>query len=237
MDNRIRIRENTGRYMEELKQWLQETWESPLEDMAGFFRTRLDGYEEHMAAWKEAYMRVPSWLPLGAQSLLDLGCGTGLEIGAVLEARPELAVTGVDLSEDMLEVLRAKYPGVTVVCADYFVCPFGEAAFDAALSFQTLHHFPANQKEKLFRKLYAALMPGGRYIEVDYLACCEEEERLLAEAAARKRRRDDIPSDAFVHFDTPLTPEHEMELLIRAGFQTKLADCIAGACCILADKA
>lgn len=237
MDHRIQIREDTGRYMEELKQWLRETWESPLEEMDGFFRARLDSYEEHMAAWKEAYARVPSWIPAGAQSLLDLGCGTGLELGAVLAARPELAVTGIDLSEDMLGVLRARYPEVTVVCADYFAYPLGETAFDAALSFQTLHHFPPEQKEELFRKLYAALKPGGRYIEVDYLACCGEEERLLAETAARKRRRDGIPPEVFVHFDTPLTPEHEMELLTRAGFRAELADCIAGACCILADKA
>ena len=38
--------------------------------------------------------------------------------------------------------------------------------------------------------------------------------------AARRRERDRIPPDAFVHFDTPLTLEHEMDAMRDAGFYT-----------------
>ena len=34
----------------------------------------------------------------------------------------------------------------------------------------------------------------------------------------RRRRRDGIPGDVFVHFDTPLTLEHEMDAMKQAGF-------------------
>ena len=36
--------------------------------------------------------------------------------------------------------------------------------------------------------------------------------------AARRRARDRVPPDAFVHFDTPLTLEHELEALRAGGF-------------------
>ncbi len=39
-------------YMKKLKEWLQNTSESPLEEMNEFFTKRLDDYEEHMSVWK-----------------------------------------------------------------------------------------------------------------------------------------------------------------------------------------
>ena len=52
-------------------------------------------------------------LPEGCGPLLDLGCGTGLELDRVFARWPELAVTGVDLCAAMLEKLREKQAGLT----------------------------------------------------------------------------------------------------------------------------
>ena len=41
-------------YMQGLKQWLQDTKDSPLEEMSDFFTKRLQGYEEHMLVWEES---------------------------------------------------------------------------------------------------------------------------------------------------------------------------------------
>ncbi len=111
-------------------------------------------------------------------------------------------------------------------------------AFDTAISFESLHHFQPAKKEGLFRKLYQALKPGGLYLECDYIACCAQEERLLMDVCAQKRAREGIPEGLFVHFDTPLTLEHETELLERAGFQAVEAlACFDGATLIQARKA
>ena len=53
------------------------------------------------------------------------------------------------------------------------------------------------------------------------MACCDEEEALLRETCREKRLKEGIPEEQFVHFDTPLTVPHELELLRDAGF----ADC------------
>ncbi len=226
----IVIRKDTEAYMDELRGWLCRTEGVRLEEMADFFRARLNEYEEHMSLWKKAYEYLPSLLPGNARTLLDLGCGTGLELDEILKARPELSVTGVDLCRDMLERLSEKHPGVKLICGDYFQEELGEAVYDCAVSFESLHHFGAERKKELYAKLCRALKPGGCFIEADYIACCEEEERLLMEACRRKREQERIQEEQFVHFDTPLTAEHEMEALRRAGFeQVEMMASIEGA--------
>ena len=234
------IRQNIPAYLADLNHWLAETRDDPLEEMSNFFTERVSTYEEHMARWNEAYRSMAERIPDNCGSLLDLGCGTGLELNAILKRFPGLHVTGIDLCEPMLAVLRQKHPSalLTLRCEDYFEAELGMEAFDTAISFESLHHFQPAKKEGLFRKLYQALKPGGLYLECDYIACCAQEERLLMYVCAQKRAREGIPEGLFVHFDTPLTLEHETELLERAGFQAVEAlACFDGATLIQARKA
>ena len=176
-------------------------------------------------------------VPEHVQKLLDLGCGTGLELDEILQKRPKLEVTGIDLSEDMLGRLSAKHPQVHTIRADYFRYDFGKEAYDMAVSFESLHHFKPEKKLELYRKIYDTLKNGGIFIEADYIACCEDEEKLLMELCDSKREKEGIGEDVFVHFDTPLTAEHEMELLENAGFsRVEMIECIDGAVFIRAEK-
>lgn len=54
-----------------------------------------------------------------------------------------MKITGIDLSKDMLEKLRVKYADkdIDLIMADYFEYPLEAEKYDAALSFETLHHF------------------------------------------------------------------------------------------------
>ena len=230
MPENMVIRENIPQYMTDLKAWLAEIQDQPLEEMSAFFRARLGDYEDHMSLWRQAYEKAAGLIPPSVRSLLDLGCGTGLELDAIFRLRQDLSVTGVDLCPDMLEKLREKHPQVHTVCADYFRAELGQARYDCAISFESLHHFPPEKKRGLFEKIRRALKNGGVFLEVDYLACCREEEDLLMEFCQNKRRRQGIPEDTFVHFDTPLTVDHEQKLLLDAGFSTvRWIDCIQGA--------
>lgn len=206
-------------YLNDLKAWLSETEDTPLEEMDAFFTARLDGYEAHMSVWREAYRRFAAELPTGLSRVLDLGCGTGLELDEIFPRFPALEVTGVDLSASMLKRLLEKHDGraLKTVCGSYFDVPFG-ADFDAVISFESLHHFTAAEKLPLFRKIRGALRPGGVFMNCDYFACCDEEETLLRETCGRRRMASRLPADAFVHFDTPLTVAHEAAALRAAGF-------------------
>jgi tRNA (cmo5U34)-methyltransferase len=57
------------------------------------------------------------------------------------------------------------------------------------------------------------------YIECDYIAKTQEEENLIFTESARRREQDKIPENMFVHFDTPLTLEHEINLMYQTGFE------------------
>ena len=98
----LTIRADVSTHMRELKQWLAQTRDEPAEDMNGFFAARVDTYEAHMSVWDKAYGRVAELTPGDCGPLLDLGCGTGLELDRIFARWPELAVTGVDLCAAML---------------------------------------------------------------------------------------------------------------------------------------
>lgn len=184
--------QNKEKYLEDLKNWLCELESAPLEEMGAFFRKRLPEYEARMTKfWGEDYKQFARAVPQSAKRILDLGCGTGLELDALYNLRTDISVTGIDLSPDML---------------------------DAVISFESLHHFLPEKKRRLFKRIYDCLTPGGMFVNGDYFACCDEEENLLRKTWSRKRREENIPDDAFVHFDIPLTKEHEAALLKEVGF-------------------
>ena len=122
----------------------------------------------------------------------------------------------------MLNALKEKLGDrrINLILGSYFDVPLGEQAFDAAVSVESLHHFPAEQKEELYRKLHAALKEGGVFVLTDYFAESEELEKEYFRDLAQLRKEQNLPADVFFHYDTPLTVEHEMEVLRKAGFSS-----------------
>ena len=204
-----------------------------LERMDDFFAARLDGYDEHMKRNIEGasafYTYTASLLPREAGAkVLDLGCGTGLELEELFALNPDAQVTGIDLSADMLEALQAKFPNKTIslIHGSYFDVPLGEGVYDAAVSVESLHHFPAEMKLGLYRRLCNALKPRGIFVLTDYFAESGELEEEYFRNLAQLRREEGIPDGVFVHYDTPLTVEHETDVLRQAGFaEVKVLQC------------
>ena len=196
-----------------------------LEKMDAFFEARLDGYDEHMLTEiegaEEFYPATADLLPKdpGAK-VLDLGCGTGLELGFYFAQNPTASVTGIDLSAGMLAALREKFAhrDLTLIRGSYFDLPLGEACFDAAVSVESLHHFTQTQKTGLYRKLRAALKDGGCFVLTDYFALDDAYEQFYFDELARLKAQEGISDDVFYHYDTPLTVAHETRALLDAGF-------------------
>ena len=198
-----------------------------LEEMDKFFEARLVGYDEHMLTnidgAREFYPFTAACLPQG--HILDLGCGTGLELEYLFANQPNSTVTGIDLSAGMLDALRVKFPGkdLRLIQGSYFDVPLGADAFDGAVSVESLHHFPQAQKIGLYRKLCDALKDGGYFVLTDYFATDDAEEEFFFSDLQRLKAEQGIADDAFYHYDTPLTVAHETEALFAAGF-TRVED-------------
>lgn len=198
-----------------------------LEKMNEFFNKRLDGYDEHMMTTIESsdvfYPFTADCLPKTAGAkILDLGCGTGLELEYYFRLNPSAKITGIDLTESMLNALKNKFPEkeLTLICGSYFDVPFDENTFDAAVSVESLHHFTKEEKIPLYTKLCKSLKDGGYFILTDYFALTDEDEQTFRNELLRLKKEQGIDDNEFYHYDTPLTVEHETEVLLEAGFSS-----------------
>ncbi|MCM1579573.1 MAG: hypothetical protein NC078_12330 [Ruminococcus sp.] len=70
--------------------------------------------------------------------------------------------------------------------------------------------------------ILAALKPGGYFILTDYFAESDEFEREYREEYKRLKVNGNISDNGFYHYDTPLTKEHETDILKNAGFSDVL---------------
>ncbi|EQB86772.1 cyclopropane fatty-acyl-phospholipid synthase-like methyltransferase [Clostridium punense] len=196
-----------------------------IEQMSDFFNARVEGYDDHMIniveGCKEGYEKMAELLPKEANELLDLGCGTGLELDEIFKIKPLINVTGIDLTQAMLDKLKQKHPNknLKLINESYFDYNFGISKYDAAVSFQTLHHFSHEDKLKLYTKIFNALKPNGEYIECDYMVESQEDEDFYYSENKRIREEQNIPEDEFYHYDTPCTIDNQIKLLTKAGFK------------------
>ncbi|HYK69415.1 MAG TPA: class I SAM-dependent methyltransferase [Streptosporangiaceae bacterium] len=98
----------------------------------------------------------------GAQSLLELGCGTGALLAGLAA---DLSVTGIDRSPEMLSVAARTVPAARLVQADItaFALP---ARFDVVMCmFDTLNHVTTvDGWNSLFRCAHEHLSDGGLFI-------------------------------------------------------------------------
>ncbi len=197
-----------------------------IEQMIDFFTARVDGYDEHMIkeveGCKESYIKMAELLKKEVNELLDLGCGTGLELDEIFKTKPFINVTGIDLTKAMLDKLKLKHPdkNLSLINASYFDYDFGTSKYDAVVSFQTLHHFSHEDKLKLYLKVFNALKTNGQYIECDYMVESQEEENFYYSENKRIRKEQNILGGEFYHYDTPCTIDNQIKLLSKAGFKT-----------------
>jgi SAM-dependent methyltransferase len=88
--------------------------------------------------------------------LLDVGCGTGLNVA---EAGAWAEALGVDVSDEALRFARAR--GIAVARASIEALPFGDATFDVVTSFDVLYHRAVRDDARAVRELARVLRPGG----------------------------------------------------------------------------
>lgn len=93
--------------------------------------------------------------------LLEVGIGTGRI--AVPLAERGVRVTGIDISEKMLAILRGKRTDIEVAIAEASQPPFWERAFDAAVFVHILHLVP--DAEATLRAVVPLVRRGGVLIE------------------------------------------------------------------------
>jgi ubiquinone/menaquinone biosynthesis C-methylase UbiE len=130
-------------------------------------------YDRRFARYSQATLRhALRVIPLHeTRSLLDVACGTGLLAEMLRSVRPNLHITGVDVSPDMLARAKQRIPPTTESDVEWkqgFAenLPVKSEAFDVVTctnAFHLIQDAPTALRE--FRRV---LKPGGELVLVDW---------------------------------------------------------------------
>ncbi len=186
------------------------------QEMRKFFNEKSSNYDNrHLELGLMDYKtKITDFLHEKTNEILDLGVGTGLELISLFERFPNAKVTAIDITENMLEVLKTREfaKNITIICRDFFEVDFGKEKFDAVISSAALHHFSKKEKEILYQKIHDALKQNGQFINSDKFVESEQEEMKLMKEYLENNNPEK-------HIDTPLAVGNEEVLLKKAGFK------------------
>lgn len=104
----------------------------------------------------------------GAQSVLELGTGTGETARRVLDRHPDAHLIGIDASPGMVRVARESLPTDRVtLLVGRLEDPLPDGPFDLVVSCLAVHHLAGTGKADLFRRIAGTLGPAGRFVLAD----------------------------------------------------------------------
>jgi len=124
---------------------------------------------------RRLYRRVAADVAAGAgrdAALLDVGAGTGRLLVKLARHRDDLALSGVDLSPDMVSVAEgnARRVGfadrIALLVGDVAALPCADRSFDLIVSTLSMHHW--SDLPAAVAELGRVLRPGGRVWIYDF---------------------------------------------------------------------
>lgn len=158
---------------------------------------------------------------------LDLGAGTGLFSALLKARRPKTVIHLMDASAAMLDQAKTRFAGqndISFETADMASAALG-GPYDLVISALAIHHLDHGQKRALLGRIYAALGPGGLFVNAEQVLgpsrVAETRYRRLwrAHAAARGVSETEIEKalQRMAH-DQCATVADQLDWLRQAGF-------------------
>jgi ubiquinone/menaquinone biosynthesis C-methylase UbiE len=92
----------------------------------------------------------------------EFGCGPGHTAQYVTDLGIE--ISGLDLSEKILEQAQAAHPTISFRKGNMLDLDFSENSIAGVLSFYAIVHFTADQVLRAFQEIYRVLQPNGLYL-------------------------------------------------------------------------
>lgn len=135
-----------------------------MDEIAAYFNERAGKWDESGCSGESrvqgAVLSLVDLKP--GDSVLDLGCGTGVMIPFYLAAKAG-KIVAVDVSEKMVKRAREKFgsePSVELRAQDALSLS-EDVCFDAVVIYNAYPHF--FEKQALVEKVYRLVKPGGRF--------------------------------------------------------------------------
>jgi ubiquinone/menaquinone biosynthesis C-methylase UbiE len=141
--------------------------------------TGYGGYSYNPRFWRDVTKEMISWYELGCGAkILDVGCGKGFMLYDFKWNKPDLVISGLDISEYAIEnALSEVKPYVTTGNAKD-LSAYANKTFDLVVSINTVHNL---EKEECGRALAEIERVGkNKFITVDAWNTDEEKDRMAA---------------------------------------------------------
>lgn len=125
--------------------------------------------------YDEMIARLLDYLPANAQRVLELGSGTGNLSLQLAELLPRAALTLVDGSPEMIELVRSRIEEskprsnrpTSYVVARFEELDFPAGSFDLVVSSISLHH--VEDKARLYARIRSLMSDGGHFCFADQI--------------------------------------------------------------------
>jgi len=92
----------------------------------------------------------------------DLGCGPGQTTRYLKDMGVD--ISGLDLSEKLLDQARTIHPGITFRKGDILSLDLTDDSVAGVVSFYAICHFTTKQVKKAFDEVFRVLRPGGLFL-------------------------------------------------------------------------
>lgn len=145
--------EHAGQYSEEIDKSLNK------------YGANHDFFTQHKAGLIASVLEDNS-LDAKQMALLDVGCGVG-KIHAYLQGDFG-KITGVDLSEQSIDVARETFPDVEYAAYDGNRLPTEDGTFDMTLAICVIHHVPVEKWAFFVSEMLRVLRPGGIAMVIEH---------------------------------------------------------------------
>jgi tRNA (cmo5U34)-methyltransferase len=203
-----------------------------IEDVFGLTATEYDRARRQLVpCFDDFYRTAVELIPFAPDrviEVLDLGAGTGLLSGFIATAFPMARLTLIDISPQMIERARERFAGhrdrVRFMTADLDRLSI-EGGYHAIVSALAIHHLEDDAKQRLFKKIHAALEPGGVFVNAEQVAGPTAAiERRNRESWLRRVRESGVGEDDLaaalerMKLDRSATVEAQLGWLREAGF-------------------
>lgn len=104
---------------------------------------------------------LDDFCPENTENILDVGCGTGLNLKWLERYAPAEAIKGLDVEKTALDFCRERGRNLLML-ASATDLPFADASFDLVTSFDVLVQIPGEKAdEKAIAEMYRVLKPKG----------------------------------------------------------------------------
>ena len=132
--------------------------------LATIYDNRWDNYLSNSLSFLINWAEIPP-----EAAILDVACGTGEFAKLLLAKNPQQQITGIDISESMLEIAKEKlqaYSNANLYNTSVTSLPFADESFDIVVCASAFHYFASPQLA--LAQMKRVLKPQGKLIILDW---------------------------------------------------------------------